>query len=105
MQNVFHSSDPDKIAVIIMDTLNEIIDTLAPMRIVPIKKDHIPYITSDTRKALKFNKCQLTEAILSKNDITKWREFRKNRNKIGKIILKNKAEYIRKNLAKPLLNQ
>ena len=30
MQNVFHYSDPNVIANIIMETLNEIIDTLAP---------------------------------------------------------------------------
>ena len=101
MQHVFHHTDPNKIAVIIMDTLNQIIDTLAPERRVPMKNDHIPYITSETRKALKINKNQLSEAILSKNNKTKWRVYKKNRNKISKIIKKNKGDYIRQNLAKP----
>ena len=102
MQGVFHHSDPNKIAEIIMQTLNQIIDILAPLRIVPIKKDHIPYIDSETRRALKINKVQLTEAISSKTDLAKWRVYRKNRNKIEKIISKKKGDYIRKNLAKPL---
>ena len=93
MQNVFHYTDPNKIAEIIMGTLNEIIDTLAPLRIVSIKKDHIPYINSETRKAIKINKHQLSQVISSKSNKTKWREYRKNRNKIGKIIKKNKGEY------------
>ena len=102
LQNVFHHSDPNKIAEIIMETLNQIIDVLAPMRIIPTKKDHIPYINSETRKAIQLNKNQLTEAILSKNDKSKWRVYRKERNTISKVIAKNKSTYIRKNLAKPI---
>ena len=48
IQTVFHYENPNKIAEIIMGTLNELIDTLAPLRIVPIKKDHIPYVNSET---------------------------------------------------------
>ena len=102
MQNVFHHSDPDKIATIIMDTLNEIIDTLAPLRIIPVRKDHIPYIDSETRKAIAMNKNQLTDAISSKNDKSKWRHFRKHRNKIFKNIAKKKSDYIKEKLAKPI---
>ena len=39
IQQVFHHSEPNIIAEIIMDNLNQIIDVLAPLRIVPIKKD------------------------------------------------------------------
>ena len=83
MQNVFHYSNPEKIATIIMETLNEIIDTLAPLRIIPVKKDHIPYIDAETRKSIELNKIQLTDAISSKNDKNKWRHYRKHRNKIS----------------------
>ena len=88
--------------MILSDSLNQIIDTLALLRIVPIKKDHIPYIGSETRKAIKMNKIQLTEAILAKNDHKKWRVYRVQRNKNFKTISKNKSSYIRKNLAKPI---
>ena len=39
---------------------------------------------------------QLTEAILSKTYKTKWRVYRKERNKIGKITSKTKGDYLRK---------
>ena len=102
MHNVFHHTDPNQIAPIILETLNQIIDTLAPMRIVPVKKDNIPYIDSETRKDIKLNKKQLTEAILAKNDKHKWRKYRKLRNNIFKTISKNKASYIKRKLAKPI---
>ena len=86
IQTVFHHMDPNIIADIIMETLNGIIDMLAPLKIVPIKKDHIPYIDSDTRKAIKQNKNQLTNAIFHKNEEGKWRVYRRERNRISKII-------------------
>ena len=102
MQKVFHHSDPNKIATLIMETLNEIIDTLAPLRIIPIKKDHIPYIDTETRKAINVNKNQLTQAILSKNDKSKWRDYRRQRNKIFKGIAKKKSAYIKKKFTQPI---
>ena len=41
-QEVFHQTDPNIIAEIIMQNLNQIIDILAPLRIVQIKKDYLP---------------------------------------------------------------
>ena len=102
MQTVFHHSNPNEIAEIIMDTLNQIIDTLAPMRIVPIKKDYIPYIDSDTRKLVSENKRQLSEAISAKNDKAKWRIFRRQRNRINKLISKQKSDYIKQRLRRPI---
>ena len=102
MLKVFHSSDPNVIAEIIMTTLNEIVDTLAPLRIIPIKKDHIPYIDTELRREIKFNKVQLTEAISSKTDKNKWRDYRKKRNKISKDILKKKSIFIKNKLSQPI---
>ena len=70
--------------------------------IVPIKKDHIPYIDTETRKAIRINKMQLTDAIFSKKDKNKWRSYWRHRNKIFKSIAKKKSEYIRGKLAKPI---
>ena len=102
MQTVFHHSDPNIIASIIMRTLNDIIDTLAPLRIIPVKKDYIPYLDSETRKDIKYNKKQLTEAIRFKTDKSKWRLYRKQRNKIFKNISDKKSAFIKKSLAKPI---
>ena len=72
------------------------------MRIIPIKKDHIPYIDSETRRAMKENKKQLTDAIFSKGDKIKWRLYRRQRNKIFNSISKKKSAFIKKNLSKPI---
>ena len=102
MQNVFHHSDLNIIAEIIMKTLNEIIDVLAPLRIIPIEKDYIPYLDPEIRRAIKLNKSQLPDAIYFKSNKSKWRIYRKQRNKIFKNIHIKKAAYIKKKLSQPI---
>ena len=51
---------------------------------------------------MKTNKKQLTEAIKSNRDKSKWWVFRKLHNKINKTISKNKSIYIKSRLAKPI---
>ena len=99
LHKIFHSEDPDFIAETIQSELNNIVEMLAPSKVVPVKKNWTPYVNSELRAKIKFNNTLLTRAI-NLGDPGDWSAFRANRLRINKNLELARAEYITKNLHK-----
>ena len=93
--------NPNYISDVIINGLNFIIEALAPLKFMQLKKDYVPYIDRDTRLEIDKNNEQLTRAIRT-NDTSDWRLFTRVRDKNKKIVVSLKAKFIQSNLSKPI---
>ena len=83
IQSAFQEEDPDKIASIIVEELNDVVETLAPAKTVQNKKENYPYITREVKDLKKEAEYFLEDAIKNK-DRNQWKEYTKRRNIVTK---------------------
>ena len=75
-----------------MAEVNQIIEEVAPSKIVQNKKDNLPWKTEETRKVMEETEAQLEIAIETK-DVEEWRLFRAMRNQAFKFLNIVKSNY------------
>ena len=95
INSIFSMTCPNKIAKVLIEELNKVIEYLAPSKIVQVRKDHQPYINEETRDYIKLADTQLNCAI-SSNDVEEWRIYKYMRNRITEIIEASKLVYYTK---------
>ena len=78
--------------------MNEIIERIAPSRMIQTKRDSEPWRNKETDKIIKEAEAQLETAIVSK-DVEEWRFFRSLRNQAFKFIELAKKNYFIERLA------
>ena len=99
LNSVFTMTNTNKIAQIILTELNDIIEYLAPSRIVQVRIDNLPYINEETREYIREADIQLNLAITSK-DVSEWRIYKYMRNRISEVIEAAKLYHYTKMLSK-----
>ena len=98
LNRIFSLSDPEEVAFIVQNELNNIINDLAPCTIKQRKKNYAPYIGPDLRVEINNTNTLLTQAIQSKLP-SDWLKYRTYRNSTQAKIAKSKAEYLSKGYA------
>ena len=97
LQSLFKYEDPDKIANILVEEYNRIINTLAPEKIINVTKEDIPYINKEILEMKNEADKKLTKAIES-NAPEDWRNQQRMKTKLEIEIEKSKNEYFGKRL-------
>ena len=67
LNTIFNHKDPDTIANIFQMEMNNIIDHLAPLKVVNFKKNYAPYLTYELNNQIKNTNKLLTTAINNKS--------------------------------------
>ena len=92
IMNSLTKTDPDAVWADIIEGLNEIINTLAPTKVIQCKSKYMPYVGKEVEEFIEDANLQLEKAIVT-NDAGEWRLFRCLRNQVGKLIKKSKRIY------------
>ena len=100
LQSIYDLTDPDDVAEVLSGELNKIIKKLAPQKRIQIKKDHLPYFSTEIRAEIALSDHLLTKAIHS-NIKPDWVAFKIQRNKTFKLIKAAKAKYLESKLNHP----
>ena len=66
LNSKFVYNEPDKIANIMTEEYNSIIDTLAPEKIAQVTKEDLPYFTKEILQLKKEADSELTKSITGK---------------------------------------
>ena len=90
LQSLFKYEDPDKIANILVEEYNRIINTLAPEKIINVTKEDIPYINKEILEMKNEADKELTKAIES-NAPEDWRNQQRMKTKL-EIEIEKKQE-------------
>ena len=85
LDSLFQILDVEKKWETLIETYNDIINTLSPPKMIQIKDDNVPFMTDEIEEDLSNLNEQLTKAICSKN-IEEWRLYRSMRNVLYKSI-------------------
>ena len=94
MTEIFKFSDPDKIATIIIEELNDIAEKLAPKKILQRKKeDEIPH--DEESRQLKSESDRQLEYAINSGDRDELRAYNRIENKYQKKISKNKQRKLK----------
>ena len=83
LDSLFSKEDPDEITEILINEMNEIIERIAPVKVVQRKSNEKNYDNKETAEFRKETEAQLEKAIRL-NEIEEWRIFRSMRNQLLK---------------------
>ena len=97
---IFNYNDPDTIANIFQSEFNSIIDFLAPLKVVNLKKNYAPYLSNELKDQIKNTDKLLTNAIKSKTQ-DDWRKYRHEKNALNKKIDDAKTGYLKYKIGHP----
>ena len=75
----------EKIWTLMIEGMNEVINGIAPTKVVQCKADYIPYINKEVLEHIEETNEQLTKAIETKKT-DEWRLYTNLRNQVGKLI-------------------
>ena len=81
LQTIYDLNDPDDVAEVLSEELNNHIDTLAPKKRIQVKKDHILYFTLAIRTEISQSDLLIILAIQS-NLKSDWKALKTQWNKI-----------------------
>merc|ERR1712059_26738 len=87
-----YHNDPDIIAQLILEAMNEALDATAPMIRVQIKTNFIDYMTEPTR-VLRQERDRLQRVAHQTNSQDDWRDFRAARNIAKSSLKSDKRKY------------
>ena len=89
LMNIFSSMKTETVWNTLIEGLNEVINTIAPTRIIQSKKDYILYVVNKVKQFIDNSQIQLTKAIATNNS-EEWKLYKFMRNKVTK---ENKSAY------------
>ena len=92
LNNLFSISDVNAKWECLINVYNDIINKLAPQKIIQVCDNQAPYINDEIKEEEKLLNQQLSTAINSK-DLNEWRLYRAMRNVLYKVINKVKTQY------------
>ena len=87
--------DPDLIASIINHELTNIIDKVAPAKVVQVRKNDSPTLSKETKEKMEENKKRLEKAKKTRKK-EDWIEYKANRNEISKMVNEDKKKNLEK---------
>ena len=101
LNSVFNTSNPNRIADIIVQEVSDIIEFLAPCKLIQHKNSYAPWLNSEYFVEVA-KKNRLHKIALSSSDQNLWREFRNSRNKVNRMntFLKKQYFYNKLNIKK-----
>ena len=94
-ETFFSKTDPDDIAETLIEEYNRILNTIAPSKRVPIRKEETKYLDENIKEMKSYAESKLTEAI-NKNNNENWRIARYARKQYEKALDKAKTVYYKK---------
>ena len=89
---MFTGHDIDFITCSIRQTITDIANDTIPNRIISIRKDNPPWLTTAIKKLIRHKK-RIHKRAKQTNLEGHWLKFRKARNICNKLILNSKAKY------------
>ena len=85
LQGLFALKCPNKIFNILIEEINNIINKIAPAKLIQIKRKDHPYMNNDLKELKKELDDQLNNAIVTK-ELEEWRLYKTLRNSFFKIV-------------------
>jgi hypothetical protein len=87
---LFASDDIDSITRSIVKILTNEVDKAIPNRIITVRKDNPPWLTTEIKKNRQHKRAK-------KSDLADdWTQFRRNRNRCNKLVINSKNDYFTK---------
>ena len=82
----------DSITNTVLEEFNSAANTIAPFKIIQIKKNQLPFYNEDAKLLLKEANSELSEAI-ARDEIDQWRIYKRKRNQALEYIEQLKTSY------------
>ena len=97
LQSIFEMEEPDEIADTMLSEFNNIIDTLAPPKVVQVRRNENNNLSKETMRLMEENKRQFT--IAKETGKTEdYIKYRKNRTIIGQKVNEDKRKRLEDNM-------
>ena len=89
---MFVTRDVDTITLSITNIITDIADRTIPNKIITVRKDNPPWLTTKLKSAIR-KKCRIHKKAKRTNSQSDWQKFRNFRNKCNKLVLNAKNDY------------